>query len=119
METKMSGSVRDIVSYTAGTDARETVVDAKTGAKIRIDLSGAYDEEMGVWGEPFTIEHGDNVYDAFDRKEAIMILSGIRRGLPYPDMPESSGNKPKKVSKKKKLSTRRSSSTPTSIRGLR
>lgn len=115
METKKSGSIRDIVNYTAGTDARETVVDAKTGAKIRIDIdSGGYDEDTGQMGEPFYIEHGDNLYDAFDRKEAMMILSNIRKGRQFPDMPDSP--KPRKPRKK---SSKRSSSTPTSIRGMR
>ena len=116
METKKSGSVRDIVNYTAGTDARETVVDAKTGAKIRIDIDGAgYDEDTGKMGEPFYIEHGDNLYDAFDRKEAMMILSNIRKGKQFPDMPDSP--KPRKPRAKK--SSKRSSSTPTSMQGIR
>ena len=115
METKKSGSVKDIVNYTAGTDARETVVDAKTGAKIRINIDGGgYDEDTGEMGEPFYIEHGDNLYDAFDRKEAMMILSNIRKGKQFPDMPDSP--KPRKPRKK---SAKRSSSTPTSIRGIR
>lgn len=115
METKKSGSVRDIVNYTAGTDARETVVDTKTGAKIRINIDGGgYDEDTGEMGEPFYIEHGDNLYDAFDRKEAMMILSNIRRGEKFPDMPSSL--KPRKPRKK---SGKRSSGTPTSIRGIR
>ena len=115
METKKSGSVRDIVNYTAGTDARETVVDAKTGAKIRINIDGGgYDEDTGEIGEPFYIEHGDNLYDAFDRKEAMMILSNIRKGKQFPDMPDSP--KPRKPRKK---SSKQSSSTPTSIRGVR
>src|SRR3990172_10633764 len=111
MEIEKSGSVRDIVNYTAGTDARETVVDTQTGAKIRIDIdSGGYDEDTGKIGEPFYIEYGDNLYDAFDRKEAIMILSNIRKGKQFPDMPDSP-----KLRKPRKKSSKRSPSTPTSI----
>lgn len=115
METRKQGSVQDIVSYTAGTDARETVVDAKTGAKIRINIDGGgYDEDTGEMGEPFYIEHGGNLYDAFDRKEAMMILSNIRKGKKFPDTPDNP--KPRKLLKK---SSKRSSGTPTSIRGMR
>ena len=112
METKMSGSVRDIVNYAAGTDARETVVDTKTGAKISINISGL--DGATEQDEPFYIEHGDNLYDALDRKEAMMILSNIRKGKQYPDMPDSPN--PRKPRKK---ASKRSSSTPTSIRGMR
>ena len=114
METKKTGSVKDIVNYTGGTDARETVVDAKTGAKIRINIDGGgYDEDTGEIGEPFYIEHSDNLYDAFDRKEAVMILSNIRKGKQFPDIPDS----PKRRKLRKKVSKR--SSSPTSIRGIR
>ena len=102
METRWTGSVRDMVLYAAGTDARETVVDARTGAKVRINIdSGGYDEDTMKMGEPFYIEHGDNLYDAFDRKEAVMILSNIRKGRQYPDMPDSSPKKKRKSGKKK------------------
>ena len=116
METRKSGSVRDIVNYTMRTDARETVVDTKTGARIRINIDGGgYDQDTGEIGEPFYIEHGDNLYDAFDRKEAMMILSNIRKGKKFPDMPDSP--KPRKPRAKK--SSKRSSSTPTSMQGIR
>ena len=116
METSKSGSGRDIVAYTSGTDARETVVDAKTGAKIRLNIDGGgYDQDTGEIGEPFYIEHGDNLYDAFDRKEAMMILSNIRKGKKFPDMLDSP--KPRKPRARK--SSKRSSGTPTSIRGMR
>ena len=116
METKMSGSVKDIVNRTAGTDARETIVDARTGAKIRLNIDGGgYDEDTGEMGEPFYIEHGENLYDAFDRKEAIMILSNIRRGE-NPDMPVT---KPKSAPRKRKPTSKRSSGRPTGMQGLR
>ena len=80
METRYEGTVKDLVSYVARTDARETVVDARTGAEIRINIDGIdYDEQWGE-PEPFYIEYGDNLYDAYNRKEARMILSNIRKG---------------------------------------
>ena len=111
METVWTGSVRDMVNYTAGTDARETVVDSKTGAKIRINISGDDIEETD---EPFYIKYNDEYYDAYNRGEAVMILSNIRRGKEHPEMPPVS--KPRKKSKSK---PRKKISTPTSLRGMR
>lgn len=88
METIWRGNVRDMVRYTAHTDARETVVDSQTGAKIRINIADA--AEPGYKGvfEPFYIESpdGETIYDAYNRKEAITILSNIRKGMEYPDL---------------------------------
>jgi len=117
METKMSGSVRDIVNYALGTDARETVVDAKTGAKIRINIDGL--DDATEQDEPFYIESpsGEMIYDAYNRQEAVKLLSNIRKGMKYPDMDTASLYPPKRRTNKK--SSKRSSSTPTSIRGMR
>lgn len=117
METRKSGNVRDIVSYAAGTDARETVVDAKTGAKIRINIDGL--DDATERDEPFYVESpsSDMIYDAYNRQEAVKLLSNIRKGMKYPDMDTASLYPPKRKAKKK--SSKRSSSTPTSIRGMR
>ncbi len=88
METILDKSVKDIVNYAAGTDARETVVDKQTGAKISINISDVDEGGIGDEFEPFYIEHGDNFYDPETRKEAEMILSNIRAGKKYPDMPD-------------------------------
>ena len=111
MDKVFTGSVKDIVSYVAGTDARETVVDAKTGAKIRINIDGVEDDPISGEPEPFYIEYGDNLYDAYNRQEARMILANIRRGEPYPDMPSSIPKRkptPKKRKPAKRLSKRSS-----------
>ena len=102
METRYEGTVKNLVRYAAGTDARETVVDAKTGAKISLNIDGVdYDEQWGE-PEPFYIEHGENLYDAYNCREARTILSNIRKGYKYPDMPESPKPKSKVVSGKRK-----------------
>ncbi len=117
MDTRMVGSVVDIVRYTAGTDARETVIDGKTGAKIRINIDGTGDEDEGQ-SEPFYIEHGDNLYDAYNRREAAMILSNIRKGREFPDLPDAPKPKTtkKKATKKKarKKTTKKSSGVSSS-----
>ena len=64
-------------------------MDAKTGARIRINIDGVdYDPQWGE-PEPFYISHDGYLYDAYNRKEARMILSNIRKGVKYPDMPRS------------------------------
>ena len=80
-----TGSVHDLVAKVAASDARATYVDSKTGATIRINIDSA--EEEG--DEPFYIEHGDNLYDANNRKEAEMILENIRKGAKFPDQPSA------------------------------
>ena len=115
METEWKGSVRDLVRYAAGTDARETVVDSRTGAKIRINIDGGDFEETD---EPFYIEYGDNLYDASDRREAVMILSNIRKGKKFPDMYEDSPKR--KPAKGAKPRSRKQGNAPlTSLRGMR
>jgi len=83
MRTIWKGSVRSLVSYTAGTDARETVVDAKTGAEIAINISGGDFEETD---EPFYIWYKDEMYDAYNQEDAVRILSNIRKGKRHPDL---------------------------------
>lgn len=99
METKWEGNVRDLVRAVAASDARETFVDATTGAKIRINIDGL--EGATEHDEPLYIEYGDDLYDAYNRSEAIMILSNIREGKKYPDMPSEPERK-KKVAKSKR-----------------
>lgn len=80
------GSVRGLVSAVGDGDARlGFVVDVASGAKISMNISGA-DEPAE---EPFYIESpdGQDIYDAYSRKEAVMILSNIRKGREYPDQP--------------------------------
>jgi len=115
METQWKGNVRDLVNYVAGTDARETVIDAKTGAKIRINVDGVDYDPVGGRPEPFYIESpdGENFYDAYNRKEAVMILSNIRKGKRDPDTVSSVTPKRKKQKPKGNTSPR------SGVRGLR
>ncbi len=108
------GNVRDLVRAVAGSDARATYIDTKTGAKIRINIDGGDFEEND---EPFYIESpdGENLYDAYNRKDAIMILSNIRKGKKYPDQPDE----PKPKTKKKKVKRSRAKKTITGIAGSR
>ncbi len=122
METVLTGSVRYIVNYTAGTDARETIVDGKTGAKIRINIDGL--DEATEQDELFYIESpsGDMLYDAYDRREAMKLLSNIRKGMKYPDMDTASFYPPKRTVKKAKSeskSRKRMTGTPASLTGTR
>ncbi len=112
MQIPMSGSVRDIVNFAAGTDARAEVVDEKTGATIRIDISGD-DAEEG--DEPFLIEHNDDYFNVFNRREAVMVLSNIRKGRRHPDMPDPP--RQRKPSKRKPRASRSKGST--SLRSVR
>lgn len=115
MDIVWTGNVRDLVATVARSDARTTYVDGVTGAKIRINIDGL--EGATERDEPFYIEspNGEDLYDAYNRKEAVMILSNIRKGKKFPDMPEPS--KPKRsVSRKGK--SKRSSSRQSSA-GLR
>ena len=120
MRTVLGGSepisVRDLVRYTAHTDARETVVDFTTGAEIRINIDGDPDPDYDGVKEPFYIEHGEELYDAVNRKEAIMILSNIRKGKKNPELPDDS--KPKR-SKKAVSGMKKKPSPGTSVRGMR
>ena len=115
METIWTGSVGDLVNRVGWSDARETFVDAKTGAKIGINIGGL--DGATEQDEPFYIEHGENLYDAYNRKEAIMILSNIRKGKRFPDMPDDSKPKSKRSSKAKSKSRKRGS--PPSLRAVR
>ena len=112
MDIKWEGNVRDLVRAVAGSDARTTYIDT-SGAKIRINIDSAEEET----DEPFYIESpdGENLYDAYNRKDAIMILSNIRKGKKYPDMPDE----PKPKTKKKKVKRSRAKKTTTGISGSR
>ena len=113
MDIPWVGNVRDLVRAVAGSDARTTYIDTKTGAKIRINIDSAEEET----DEPFYIESpdGENLYDAHNRKEAIMILSNIRKGKKYPDMPDE----PKPKTKKGKAKRTRAKKITTGISGSR
>lgn len=86
METVWTGNIRGLVNMVGASDARQTFVDSKTGAKISINIDGL--DGATEQDEPFYIGHDDNLYDAYNRKEAVMILSNIRKGKRFPDMPD-------------------------------
>ena len=107
------GNVRDLVNVVGNGDARlGFVVDKKSGAKIAMNIDGV--DEYGVDIEPFYIESpdGDNMYDAYNRKEAVKLLTNIRKGMKYPDLDTASLYPPKRKAKKSR-GTRRDTSTRT------
>lgn len=109
------GSVRGLVDAVGDGDARlGMVIDNRSGAKIALNISGTDDPEAT---EPFDIESpdGQNLYEASDRREAVAILSNIRRGERYPDMPSKSRGGPRKP----RLSRSRKMSPPPSVSGVR
>ena len=111
------GSVQGLVSAVGNGDARlGFVVDKKSGAKVAMNINGT-DDEMAT--EPFYIESpdGDNLYDASNRREAVSILVGIRRGDEYPDMQQY--DKPKSKTKKAKAKPKRKTDNLTTLRGIR
>lgn len=116
MDIKWTGSVRDLVATVASSDARTTYID-KSGAKIRINIDGGDFKETD---EPFYIKSsdGENLYDAYDRKEAVMILSNIRKGKKYPDMPDYEPKR-KSTKPKSKRKSKKSSSPSTQLRMMR
>jgi len=84
---ELTGSVRDLVNTGADSDARlGFVTDKVSGAKVAMNISGA--EDALESDEPFYIESpdGENLYDAYNRREAVRILTNIRSGDPYPDL---------------------------------
>lgn len=113
------GSVRNLVATVGGGDARlGFVLDKKSGAKISMNINDV--PEPGYKGtfEPFYIESpdGDNMYDAYNRKEAIKILSNIRKGVKYPDMDTASMFPAKWQKRQKKGRMKRT--TQVSVKGL-
>ncbi len=111
-----TGGVRGLVNWVAGQDARVGfVLDKVSGAKIAINISGT-DEPAE---EPFYIESpdGQNMYDAYDRKEAVKMLTNIRAGR------EADDDAPKKprvsYSPKAKKSGKRRPGSATGIGGVR
>ena len=114
MDIVWTGNIRDLVATVAGSDARATYVDGVTGAKIRINIDGL--DGATERDEPFYIEYGENLYDAYNRKEAVMILSNIRKGRKFPDTPEEP--KKRRVSKSRKTKHTRSP-VSRSIGGMR
>lgn len=107
------GGVRDLVAAVGSGDARlGFVVDKKSGAKISMNMSDVPDPGYKGVFEPFYIESpdGENLYDAYNRKEAIMILSNIRKGVKGPDMPRRQGVRGKR--------SRRKSAPGPGVRGL-
>ena len=95
MDITHIGNVSDLVNRVAASDARATFIDSKTGARIRINIDGL--DGATEQDEPFYIESpdGENLYDAYNRKEARMILSNIRKGRKYPDQPDDSRKRTK------------------------
>lgn len=79
------GTVEDLVDTVAASDARASYYDAKSGAKIRINIDGI--EDATEDDEPFYIEYKDDLFDAYNRKEAVMILTNIREGKEPFDQP--------------------------------
>jgi hypothetical protein len=117
MDIRWEGNVKDLVATVACSDARTRYIDGKTGAKISINISDVADPGFAGVFEPFYIESpdGENMYDAYNRKEASAILSNIRKGMKFPDMPDDSPKRKKepKSKSKEKVSSR------ASVRGLR
>ncbi len=110
-----TGNVRDLVSFVADQDARIGFVKDKTsGAKIAINISGT-DEPAD---EPFYIESpdGENMYDAYDRKEAVRMLNNIRAGRDADDYPLPPTRQ--KTARRRKPRKSRSS-TSTQLRSMR
>lgn len=117
-DEKWTGSVKDLVDAVGDSDARRgPIVDAKSGAKIWMNLDGSDDPDAT---EPFYIESpdGDNLYDANNRREAEMILSNIRKGEEYPDLP-STTPRGTLAKKSKSKSRRRSTTQSISLSGMR
>jgi len=109
-----TGSVKGLVDAVGDGDARlGFVVDKKSGAKIAMNISGT-DEPAD---EPFYVESsdGDNLYDAYNRREAVNLLNNARSGMEHLD---ETPPRRKKVGKSKSKSKRKSSPR-TGIRGLR
>lgn len=122
METQWTGNVKDLVDHVASSDARETFIDMRTGAKIRINIDGVDVDPQWGPAEPFYIESPDkeNLYVAYDRKEARMILSNIRKGEKYPDCPSDTPRTAKSSKKKRaKRSLRGGSKAESPIMGFR
>ena len=114
------GDVRGLVNAVGSGDARlGFVVDKKSGAKISMNISGTDDEYAT---EPFYVEssNGENLFDAGNRKEVVNMLMAARKGEQDLDMFMYGSPKlrTKKPSTKRK-SGKQSSSTPTSVRGIR
>jgi len=78
-----TGTVTDLVNTVGSSDARlGPVTDKISGAKIWMNIDSDPDPEYRGVKEPFYIESpdGDNLYDARNRREAIMMLRNIRQG---------------------------------------
>jgi hypothetical protein len=102
------GNLRDLVAAVGNGDARMGfVLDKKSGAKIAVNIDGT-DEPAE---EPFYIESpdGENMHDAYNRKEAIKMLENARAGRDVDDDAPATAKRTKKKSRAKKS---RSSATP-------
>ena len=109
------GSVKGLVAAVGGGDARlGFVLDKKSGAKIAMNIS---DDFGGEATEPFYVlaSDGENMYDAYDRREAIVMLTNARDDAKHLDTDEMyrAPKKGKKGRAKKKISPR------ASVKGLR
>jgi len=70
---RWSGSVKDLVKKVAYSDARYSAIDTKSGAHVQLNLS---DKVLMYIESP----DGENLYDAYNQKEARQILSALRKG---------------------------------------
>lgn len=110
-----TGSIRDMVARVASSDARYAAYDAETGAVLTINISDVPEEGGPSTFEPFYIAHGDDLYDAYNRKEAVQILLNIRAGMKNPD--DLSQKRPKSVKKPRKQKAGKGS--PSGFGGMR
>jgi hypothetical protein len=96
------GSVEDLVDTVGSSDARlGFVMDRKSGAKVAMNIDGICDPDAP---EPFFVESpdGENLYDAWDRREAARLLTNARRGMKYIDDMGAPKPQPRRTSKSKK-----------------
>jgi hypothetical protein len=107
------GSVRNLVAAVGNGDARlGFVLDKKSGAKISMNID---DDFGGRATEPFYVlaSDGENMYDAWDRREAAQMLTNARDDMKHLDTDEVY-----RVPKKRKKG-RAKNTTQVSVKGLR
>ena len=105
------GSVRDLVAAVGNGDARlGFVLDKKSGAKISMNIS---DDFGGEATEPFYVlaADGENMYDAYNGREAAQMLANARDDMKHLDTDEVY-----RVPKRRKS---RSSKAKSAVRGLK
>ena len=87
------------------------VLDKKSGAKVSMNIN---DDFGGKATEPFYVlaSDGENMYDAYDRREAAKMLANAREDMKHLDTDLYEAPKKQKKGRKKKA-------TQVSVRGLR